>query len=215
MILEKLGIQVQGVYKSYKKALPLIKNNLPDFMIVDLFLDNNEKGLDFIREMRDFFIPTIICSGYPEQSYMDMALEADVFAFITKPIDKATLTYQIKRMVKEIKSNNFKTNHLLVKEKRVMIKIPFHKISKIEIDGNYSYIFLASGKKYVLKISLKKLKEMLDPSKFLRCHRSTIVNLDFVDSLNLHESSLKLNNDIQIQIGAKYKGSIKKSFTSK
>ena len=82
MILESLEIEVSGVYKSWRDALPEIKKQLPDFMIVDLFLDNNEKGMEFINQIKDYFIPTIICTGYPEQSYMDQALDYGVHAFM-------------------------------------------------------------------------------------------------------------------------------------
>lgn len=215
MILDKLEVQVSGVYKSWKKAIAGIKNDLPDLMIVDLFLDHNEKGLDFIHEMKDFCIPTIICSAYPEQNYMDDALEAGVVAFISKPVDKAILTYQIKRVIRENESSYKNKNYLVIKDKRNLVKIPFLRIFKIEIDGNYSYIYLDSGKKFILKLSLKKLNEQLDPNKFVRCHRSSIVNLDFVDSLSLEENKILLRNGTSLQIGMKYKRSIRIMFTNK
>lgn len=215
MILDSLDIQVQGIYKSWKQAIPEIKNDLPDFMIVDLFLDHNEKGLDFIREMKDYFIPSIICSAYPENNYMDEALEAGVVAFISKPVSIATLTYQIKRLVKDIKSRYHMTNYLVVKDKRNLVKIPFQQISKIEIDGNYSYIFLDSGKKYILRLSLTKLKERLDPNKFVRCYRSTIVNLDYIESIDLQENKIWLKNGHHLNVGTKYRSSIKNIFTTR
>lgn len=215
MILDNLDIEVQGIFKSWKKAVPVIKSDLPDFMLVDLFLDHNEKGLDFIREMKDYFIPTIICTAYPEENYMEEALDAGVVAFISKPVSIATLTYQIKRLVKDIEQKSFHTDYLVVKDKRNLIKIPFQQISKIEIDGNYSYIFLDSGKKYVLKLSLTKLTERLDPKRFVRCYRSTIVNLDFIESIDLQENIIWLHNGQSLQVGTKYRSFIKNTFATR
>lgn len=215
MILDNLGIQVQGIFKSWKQAVPKIKSDLPDFMIVDLFLDNNEKGLDFIREMKDYFIPTIICTGYPEHEYMDEALEAGVVAFISKPVSLSTLTYQIKKLVQDIETKYNTSNFLIVKDKRNLIKIPFSQILKIEIDGNYSYIFVESGKKYIQKSSLTKLTQRLDPLRFFRCYRSTIVNLDFIESINFEKNLIFLKNGDNLNIGTKYRTMIKNAFTQR
>lgn len=212
IILSKLDIQVQGVYKSWKLALPEIKSNPPDFIILDLFLENNEKGLDLLHEIKKFFIPVIICSGYPEESYHEEALKSDVYAFLSKPIDKPSLTYQIKKLVKDIETKNIKADFLVVKEKRNLIRVPFQQIQKIEIEGNYSYVFLATGKRYVIKISLIKLTQQLDDSKFIRCFRSTLVNLDYIQSVNVNESKIMLSDGSTLNLGMKYKASVKEAY---
>lgn len=215
MILDELGVQVQGVYKSWKKVISVIKSDLPDFMIVDLFLDHNERGLDFIEEMKDFFVPTIICSAYAEKEFMDDALDAGIVAFLSKPIDKPSLTYQVKKVIKDIKDKKFASQCLTVKDKRSLVKIPFREIVRLEIEGNYSFIFLRSGKRYIKKISLVKLMEQLDAKKFIRCHRSTIVNVEYIVSLDIHSSSLNLIDQVVVPIGANYKSKVKKEFTNK
>jgi len=214
MILDKLDIQVLGVYKSWKDALPIIKKELPDFLIVDLFLDNNEKGLDFIKQMKKYFIPTIVCTGYPEAEYIDEALEAGVKAFISKPLDKASLTFQIKKLVKEINLRN-DDNYLVIKDKRNLVKVPFNEIYKIEIERNYSFIYLASSKKYVVKLSLTKLMEQLDEKQFLKCHRSTVINIDYIDFLDVLNNKIVLSNKEELNIGSKFKASLKKAFSKK
>lgn len=212
IILNKAKVKVQGVYKSWKRALPEIKSNPPDFIILDLFLENNEKGLDLLDEIKKLFIPVIICSGYPEESYHEEALKSNVYAFLSKPIDKPTFTYQVKKLIKDIEEKNIKANFLVIKEKRNFIRVPYQQIYKIEIEGNYSYIFLSSGKKYVMKLSLKKLKERLDPSKFIRCFRSTIVNLDFIESVNVNEGKILMKDGMSLNLGTKYKTNVKKAF---
>ncbi len=214
IILNKLNIQVQGVFKSWKLALQEIKSNPPDFIILDLFLEKNEIGLDLLEEIKKLFIPVIICSGYPEDEYHEAALKSDVYAFLSKPIDKPSLVYQIKKLTKDIKEKNIKTDFLVVKEKRNLIRVPFQQIQKIEIEGNYSYVYLSSGKKYVIKISLVKLVEELDPLKFIRCFRSTLVNLDYIQSVNVNESRILMKDGSTLTLGLKYKASVKKAYLS-
>ena len=214
IILNKLNIQVQGVFKSWKLALQEIKSNPPGFIILDLFLEKNEIGLDLLEEIKKLFIPVIICSGYPEDEYHEAALKSDVYAFLSKPIDKPSLVYQIKKLTKDIKEKNIKTDFLVVKEKRNLIRVPFQQIQKIEIEGNYSYVYLSSGKKYVIKISLVKLVEELDPLKFIRCFRSTLVNLDYIQSVNVNESRILMKDGSTLTLGLKYKASVKKAYLS-
>lgn len=215
MVLESLDVGLIGIFKSWKQAVPVIKKELPDFMIVDLFLENNEKGMDFINEMKNYFIPTIICSGYPHQEYMDEALAAGVVSFLAKPVDKATLTYQIKSIINNINSKEYKSNFFVLKDKGNLIKIPFDNITRVEIEGNYSFVFLDSGKKYVLKLSLKKIMMQLDPKLFMRSHRSIVVNLKHIASINIKDSKLVLEDGTNLRIGTNYKKSIKEAFSKK
>lgn len=212
MILSELGIQVLSVHKSWQDALPSIRKEIPDFMIVDLYLDKNEKGLDFLKEIKDLFIPTIVCTGYPEKEYMEEALELGVRAFISKPLDKASLIYQIKKLVKELENPDRLSDYLNIKEKGNLVKVPFKQIYKIKIEGNYSYVFLLSDKRYVVKLSLKKLMNQLDEKQFIRCHRSAVVNLSQIESIDMYINKIKLKNGLEIELGSKYRTAVKKAF---
>lgn len=211
MILAKLNVDVVGVHKTWKDLIGEIRKDPPDFMIIDLLLDKNEKGLDFIKEVQNWFIPMIVCTGYPEAEFMDEALKCGVKAFLSKPLDKAALTYEIKKLIKEIKQVEEK-DFLLAKDKSILVKVPFAKIYKIEIDGNYSYVFTESGKKFLLKLSLKKLLNMVDPTNFIRCHRSTVINMNFVKRLDIQNNKIGLSNGEEVDLGNTFKSDVKSKF---
>lgn len=211
MILEKLEVEVVAVYKSWKEFIAEIRKETPDFVIVDLLLENNEKGLDFIKEIKSSYIPTIVCTGYPEPEFMEEALNNGVRAFFTKPIDKAAMTYEIKKLVNEIRSEN-QNKYLVTKEKGILIKVPYSEIYKIEIEGNYAMLFTNSGKKFILKKSLKRLLDELDPAIFMRCHRSTVVNINYIKTLNVQTNLLGLSNGENVELGNKFKSSVKTMF---
>lgn len=215
MILDKLGVKVQAVHKSWTQVLREIKKNPPDFMIVDLFLENNEHGLDFIKEVKNLYIPIIICTGYPENDFLDDAIQNDVFAFLSKPLDKPAFTFEVKKLIKKITDERNSNKILLLKDKGVLIRVPFDHIIKIEIEGNYSYVITSEGKKFVMKMSLKKLLEKLDPSIFQRCHRSTVINLDRILSFDITNSKIEMTNGEWIDIGSKFKNAIKLAFVDR
>lgn len=211
MILDELGVSLLGTFKSWKQALPKIKKNLPDLMIIDLHLDQNENGLDFINEMQSFFIPSIVVSAFLKPNIVDPALKSNVIAFIPKPFDKTVFTFHVKKLLSELKAKDKSEKHFTIKYKTKMIKIPHEEIILIEIDGNYSEINLASNKKYMIKLSLNKLMEKLNPNKFLRCYRSYIINLDKVESFDMLNSIITLTNQQKVKVGKKYRGQIKKA----
>ncbi len=57
------------------------------------------------------------------------------------------------------------------------------EIDWIEAEGDYVRLH-AGGKRHLLRDTMKRLEEQLDPSQFLRTHRSTIVNLDRIKELH-------------------------------
>ena len=215
MILDKLGISLIGTFKSWSQALPVIKTNLPDFMIIDLYLNHNENGIDFLNEMQEYYIPSILVSGYLNSDFIDLAIEKHVKAFVAKPLDKAALTFHIKKLLAELQSENHQTNHFVIKDNRKLIRIPHEEIVLITIDGNYSEINLESGKKFVIKKSLKKIEPNLNQKKFFRCHRSSIINIDKVNSLDLNTNVLTLTNNTKVSVGSKYKSIISKEIKNK
>jgi len=212
MILDKLDVKVENIFKSWKQALASVKGNPPDFMIVDLLLEHNENALDFIEEIKNLFIPIIVCTGYPEKDFSDRALNSEVVAFFSKPLDKPALSYAIRKLIKDIIQDKTDKRYLILKEKGSMIKVPYNRIIKIQIDGNYSYVFTNTGKKFIQKLSLKKLMERLDESIFQRCHRSTVVNRNFVSKLHLGNNQVELSTGEMVDLGRNFKSSIKDNF---
>ena len=211
MILEDLSIHVQKVCKSWKQALPIIKKDLPDLLIVDLKLGNNEDSFEYLNQIKKFFIPTIVCTGFPKKEYIEKAYEVGVNAFIAKPLNKALLSFEIRKLIGEINESK-KENYITIKEKSNLINVPYKEIYKIEIERNYSTLFLQHDKKYVIKMSLRKLLDLLHEHTFIRCHRSTIVNLDFIYSIDIQNNKLNLINSEKIDLGNKFKASVKTAF---
>ncbi len=215
LVLNELGITLNGTYKSWKQAIPQIKREQPDFMIVDFNLSEKETALDFLDEMDDCFVPSILVSDFSDPTLVDSILSRNVVAIIPKPLDKTLFNFHLKKLVVELKSKQTCSSYLVIKDKKRLIRIPDSKIVMIKIDGNYSVIVLESGKKFVIKMSLVKLIEKLNQDKFLRCHRSSLINVDKVRELDLDANVITLVNNIEIKIGSKYRYEIKKQLQGK
>ncbi len=96
------------------------------------------------------------------------------------------------------------------------IEIPVSQIGMIEASGNYVRLY-AYGKVYTLRETLSCLQAKLDPSVFLRAHRSYLVNLRCISHLSSPDagaSLLVLNDGNTIPIGPNYRDQVERLFES-
>jgi len=75
---------------------------------------------------------------------------------------------------------------LFARKGRGIVPVLVDEITEIHGSGDYSEV-LAAGETYLLQVTLAELESRLDPSRFLRVHRSHIVNLDYVSSIDPHD----------------------------
>ena len=97
--------------------------------------------------------------------------------------------------------------------------IKFIKVDDIQwVDAAGDYMCIqAEGKTHIMRITMKELEELLDPSKFLRIHRSTIVNSNRITSaqtLNNGEYLLTLECESQLKVSRSYRDKVQHLFTS-
>lgn len=84
-------------------------------------------------------------------------------------------------------------------------------ISWVDAAGDYMCIH-AAGKTHIMRITMKQLEGMLNPAKFLRVHRSTIVNSRVIvgaQTLSNGEYLLNLEGDTQLKVSRSYKDRIR------
>ncbi len=85
-------------------------------------------------------------------------------------------------------------------------------IDWIDAAGDYMCVH-AEGDTHVLRGTMKRLEELLDPDKFVRIHRSTIVNRLRVRSLRPHRNGeyfLTLDNSRELKLSRKYKANLER-----
>lgn len=203
MTLSKMGIQLIGREKSISGALKKIRTEVPDFVILDIHLSDQDNGLDLLSELNKRFIPCIIVTGYPKEEFYNKALSHQANAFLTKPVNKLTLQYEIQKIVDHITQHQESTSFIFIKEKKSSIKIPFGNITYIITKGNYSTIHTLNSK-YLIRRSLSTIMESLDTTKFIQVHRSTILNLDKLKRVNFVKAEIELLNGVILKIGQNY-----------
>lgn len=73
-----------------------------------------------------------------------------------------------------------------VRKQQTLQRVNCYDLRYIHADGNYCFLISEHKKKYAVKISLRQLLYRL-PASFIRIHKSYVVNLDYLEKLDLKE----------------------------
>jgi two-component system LytT family response regulator len=188
------------------EALDFIKNSEIDLMFVDINMPDIN-GIDFVKSLVNK--PQIIFTT----AYSEFAIEGfkvDAIDYILKPISydiflkaasKAKTWFELNRKEPE----TLQTTHdcLFVKSEYKLVRILLSEIKYIESANEYIQIYLTNGEPVTTLIRLKTMEEQLPKEKFMRVHRSFIVNLDQVKIIE--RNRIIFDKKVFIPIGEQYK----------
>lgn len=177
------------------QALNHIKKDSIDVLFLDIQMPDLT-GLDFLKILpnRPATILTTAYSEYAVQSY-----ELDVVDYLLKPIDFDRF---YKAVTKAISLKDSKvgypltslpaepTDKLFIKADGKIISVAFQDVIVINGQGPYVQMITAYNRKIMTLQSMSKLEELL-PANFYRIHRSHIVNINHIDSIDGNMVKLK------------------------
>ena len=78
--------------------------------------------------------------------------------------------------------------HVFVKERGRMVAVPLERVERLEACDDYVAICV-EGRQHLLHASLQDLHARLDPSHFVRVHRSHVINLSFLSAIEPRDGS--------------------------
>jgi two-component system LytT family response regulator len=162
--------------------------NVLDKEQVDLILLDVEMpkmtGLDFIKSLTN---PPLIILITAKENYAVEAFEHNVVDYIVKPVKENRLMLAINR-AQEIFNSRNKTvessdkDFFFIKDKGVLSKVKIDDILFIKAMGDYVTIY-TPGKNFTVHVNMRTIEGKLPSEKFFRLHRSYIVALDKVETI--------------------------------
>ncbi|MGD2036051.1 MAG: LytTR family DNA-binding domain-containing protein [Bacteroidales bacterium] len=179
-----------------------------------LFVDINMpglNGLDFVRSLRKK--PEIIfTTAYPE--FALEGFKVDALDYLLKPIgyeeflkaaNKAKGYFE---MLRKAGQNIPDDEFLFVKSEYKIIRIELKQIKYIEGMREYIRIHTVNRKPVMSLMSMKSLEEKLPSDRFMRVHRSFIVNLEQITTIE--RSRIIFDKDVYIPVSDQYKENFQK-----
>jgi two-component system LytT family response regulator len=175
-----------------------------------MFVDINMpdlNGMDFVKSLKNK--PQVIFTTAYSEYAMD-GFAVDALDYILKPISYAGFLKSVNKAkswfeLNEKQADSVQTtvDCIFVKSEYKLIRILLSEIKYIESSNEYIKIVLVNGDPITTLIRLKVMEEQLPKDKFMRVHRSFIVNLDRVNVVE--RNRIIFDHNIYIPIGDQYK----------
>jgi two-component system, LytTR family, response regulator len=205
-------------------AIDAIQLHSPDLVFLDVEMPGID-GFGVLEALRPDRIPTIIFVTAYDQ-YAVRAFEVYALDYLLKPFDQErfdkalarakghianqhndALSQRILSALEQIKTRPVHLERLVIKMNGHVFFIKAEEIDWLEAEGNY--VRLHAGKEsYLLRDTISALESQLDPRKFLRVHRSAIVNIDRITELQpwFHgEYRIILGEGVQLTLSRTYR----------
>ncbi len=183
--IEDYAIQFAGdnlekiiAINTFEEAITFLNKESVDLCLLDLNL-SGKNGFDILKETvsRDFH--TIVISAYTEKAIE--AFQLGILDFVPKPIDEKRLGLAFERFFGRRKIEGKGAAFLVVRKRNENFMVPVETIRYFKADGYLVEIHKQDGKIDLIEKSLNKLEQIL-PERFLRIHRSCIVDVGFISS---------------------------------
>lgn len=163
-------------------------------------------GTDFLRSLRN---PPFVVFTTAYQHYAVEGFELNSVDYLLKPITYERFYQAVQKVRERLKSVNSNkepalappAEYIFIKQDSKLVRVDFRQIRYIEAEKDFSSVYLPE-KRLLAGMHLKMFEAMLPPELFVRVHRSFIINLSGVTSIN--GNMVELGKD-QIPIGANYK----------
>lgn len=188
-VLLNENYEVTGISNSGKAAIFDIEELQPDIVLVDIIIKGDMDGIEMVSHLKKRMdIPFIFLTSLSDDKTLERVKSTNPSGFIVKPFNENTLTSNIELAYHKhmtLKSNvtvNSESDSFFIKNKGELIKIEQKDILFFEAYDNYCKLY-ASGRKHLISHSLKHVEEKLPSSKFLKVHRSYIINSSKIDSI--------------------------------
>lgn len=181
-------------YEDGETFLAASYNGQPyDALFFDIVLPGIS-GMEAAKAVRVNGYAGIIIFTTSHEQFVYEGYEAEAFRYLLKPVNDSDIEICVKRIL-----HNQEKNSLVYSFGKKQYSIDYDEISYISSYGHY-ITFHTSQENYEWKHSLKELEPVL-PEQFVRCHRSFIVNLDYLRKIEGRKIVLKDNTVIDVASG--------------
>lgn len=188
------------------EAFELISAIRPDIIFVDIAMPGIS-GIDLVKALSAPAPLPVFITSHPEFAVESYALQA--FDYLLKPVDSLRFEKCALRIRDffELQQNAFafnkeqESNDIIIKQGHNKHRISMSDIAYLEAMKDYTKI-VTSSKNYLVLETITGIHERLPQEKFLRIHRSYIVNKEKVESVKAHSVWV---HKTELPVGKMYK----------
>ena len=188
--LRKQGFYAIGDAEDYDTALTDIERLKPDLVLVDIQLSGEKDGVDLATELDKRKHPYLYLSSQTDPNTVERVKRTNPLGYIVKPFTETGLRTNI-----ELAWHNYQDSQqqfLTIKYEGRLHRINENTINYLKAYDNYCYI-VTKAQTYLVPHTLKHISEQLHSNHFIKSHRSYVVNLNHI--LSVDKNTISLEND--------------------
>ncbi|GGC04138.1 DNA-binding response regulator [Novosphingobium endophyticum] len=209
------GIIVIGTASDGEAGLRLIDALKPDVVLLDLTMPETD-GLAVARRLGGKPDAPAVIFVTAHDEFAVEAFDLDAVDYVLKPVAPDRLQRAIGRVMARRGERTMTESKWLeefwVPYRSELVRIPASDVYRIDAERDYVRLHVP-GQSYLLLQTITSLEQKLDPARFIRIHRSTILRRDHVTGLR-HEGlgvwSAETGDGDALRIGRTYLPAVKK-----
>lgn len=208
-LLQEPGIEIIGEAEDGLTAIQALTELGPDVVFLDIRIPEID-GLELADRLAAQGAPVIVfVTAHAEHAAS--AFDVDAVDYLLKPYDKERFDRCIGRIRQKVSSRATARRPLIVPVRDELRLLDGTTIIWMEAEDNYVRIH-THERDYLLRRTLKDLLSTLEPSQFLRIHRSRAVNIAEISSLcpMLHgDAEIRLHDGKKLRVSRRYRQALK------
>jgi two-component system LytT family response regulator len=209
------------------EAVDIIRDHPTDLMFLDIQMPGRG-GFDLISKIGVDTVQAIVfVTAYDQHAIR--AFEVHAQDYLLKPFSESRFRQSVQRVrdvlsqpqgslrdlrrkqrSEDLSARQAQSNSLMIPLGERILFLKMHDVDWIEAEDNYVRVH-AGRQSYLLRETMSAFESKLDPARFARIHRSTIVNLDMVTEFHQlinGEYSVVLRDGKQLRLGRSYRARV-------
>ena len=221
-------ISTMKTARSGQEALPLIHSFQPDLIFLDIQMPH-QSGFDLLTNIDNWNFEVIFTTAYNE--FAIQAIRFSALDYLLKPIDESELKkaierYKVKRIyapagqilfrnfIQNISQGNREKFKLALADASEIKYVQVDEIIRLQAESNYTHIFLTGNKVFISAKTLKEYDEMLQGQRFLRVHKSHLVNPMHIQAYD-RQGILQMSDDSKVEVARRKKEFLQQALAGK
>lgn len=203
------------------EAENLVRVFEPHVVFQDIVMPE-KNGFEFLSGLTHIGFDIIFTTAYNE--YAIKAIRFSALDYLLKPINADELKAAVERffakrnqqMLSESLVKNLISNLEKKNEREFKLALPTvngaiffstAEIIRLEGEGNYTQFFLSGNRKYLSSKTMKEYEDILVQHRFIRIHKSHLVNRAFIDRYR-HEGSVLMKDNTVLPVSRQRKSEV-------